>query len=78
MLETVRQYALDRLRDSADEAQWRGRHLAYFVATAEEFLQACRRAYTVILKPRAPQNGQPLAGPLARLHITQCLAAALG
>jgi len=37
MLETVRQYALDRLRDSGEEARWRGCHLAYFVALAEEF-----------------------------------------
>src|SRR6266446_1537417 len=37
MLETVRQYALDRLRDSGEESQWRGSHLAHFVALAEEF-----------------------------------------
>jgi non-specific serine/threonine protein kinase len=37
MLETVRQYALDRLRDSGEEAQWRGSHLACFVTLAEEF-----------------------------------------
>jgi non-specific serine/threonine protein kinase len=37
MLETVRQYALDRLRDSGEEAQWRGAHLACFVALASEF-----------------------------------------
>jgi predicted ATPase/DNA-binding winged helix-turn-helix (wHTH) protein len=37
MLETVRQYALDRLRDSGEEAQWRGSHLACFVALGEEF-----------------------------------------
>jgi non-specific serine/threonine protein kinase len=35
MLETVRQYALDRLRDSGEEAHWRGCHLAYCVALAE-------------------------------------------
>ena len=40
MLETVRQYALDRLRDSGEEAQWRGVHLACFVALGEEFLEA--------------------------------------
>src|ERR1700747_3816044 len=37
MLETVRQYALDRLRDSGEEAPWRGSHLACFVSLAEEF-----------------------------------------
>jgi predicted ATPase len=37
MLETVRQYALDRLRESGEEAQWRGSHLACFVALGEEF-----------------------------------------
>jgi predicted ATPase len=37
ILETVRQYALDRLHDSGEEAQWRGSHLACFVALAEEF-----------------------------------------
>ncbi len=36
LLETVRQYARDRLRESDEEAQWRGRHLAYFLALAEE------------------------------------------
>src|SRR6266550_411056 len=36
-LETVRQYARDRLRDNGEEAQWRGSHLACFVALAEEF-----------------------------------------
>src|SRR6266567_1788759 len=37
MLDTVRQYALDRLRDSGEEGQWRGSHLAHFVTLAEEF-----------------------------------------
>ena len=37
MLETVRQYALDRLCDSGEESLWRGSHLACFVALAEEF-----------------------------------------
>jgi len=37
MLETVRQYALDRLRESGEEGQWRGSHLGHFVTLAEEF-----------------------------------------
>src|SRR6185295_3532888 len=37
MLETVRQYALDRLCDSGEEGRWRGSHLGHFVALAEEF-----------------------------------------
>src|SRR5207237_590419 len=36
MLETVRQYALERLQESGDEAQWRERHLAYFLQVAEQ------------------------------------------
>jgi len=36
MLETVRQYALDRLRESGEEAQWRARHLSCFLALAEK------------------------------------------
>jgi predicted ATPase/class 3 adenylate cyclase/predicted negative regulator of RcsB-dependent stress response len=36
LLETVRQYARDRLRESGDEARWQGRHLAYFLQVAEE------------------------------------------
>jgi non-specific serine/threonine protein kinase len=36
MLETVRQYARDRLLETGDEEQWRDRHLAYFLALAEE------------------------------------------
>jgi predicted ATPase len=36
LLETVRQYALERLREGGEEAQWRGRHLAHFVAVTEE------------------------------------------
>jgi non-specific serine/threonine protein kinase len=39
MLETVRQYALDRLRDSGEESRWRGSHLACFVALGEEFFE---------------------------------------
>jgi non-specific serine/threonine protein kinase len=35
MLETIRQYALDRLREAGEEAQWRDRHLACFLALAE-------------------------------------------
>ncbi|MEP6943095.1 MAG: tetratricopeptide repeat protein [Betaproteobacteria bacterium] len=35
LLETVRQYARDRLLERGDGAQWRDRHLAYFVAAAE-------------------------------------------
>jgi non-specific serine/threonine protein kinase len=38
ILETVRQYALDRLRDGGEEARWRGLHLACFVAFSEEFI----------------------------------------
>ena len=37
MLETMRQYARDRLRESGAESRWRERHLAYLVALAEEF-----------------------------------------
>jgi non-specific serine/threonine protein kinase len=37
MLETLRQYAVDRLRESGEEGQWRGSHLAHFVTLAEEF-----------------------------------------
>jgi len=33
MLETVRQYALDRLRDSGEESQWRGSHLGLLLRT---------------------------------------------
>ena len=36
MLETVRQYARDRLLESGDGAAYRDRHLAYFLAWAEE------------------------------------------
>ncbi len=36
MLETVRQYAQSRLQDSREEKQLRTRHLAFFVAFAEE------------------------------------------
>jgi non-specific serine/threonine protein kinase len=37
MLETVRQYAAERLRKEGEEATWRGRHLAWSAALAEEF-----------------------------------------
>jgi predicted ATPase len=37
MLETVRQYALDRLRERAEGAQWRARHLACYLSLAENF-----------------------------------------
>jgi non-specific serine/threonine protein kinase len=36
LLETVRHYALERLREHDEEARWRSRHLAYFLALAEE------------------------------------------
>jgi non-specific serine/threonine protein kinase len=36
MLETVRQYARDRLVESGEGERWRDRHLAYFLALAEE------------------------------------------
>jgi non-specific serine/threonine protein kinase len=36
ILETVRQYAEDRLRESGEEARWRDRHLDCFLALAEE------------------------------------------
>jgi non-specific serine/threonine protein kinase len=36
MLETVRQYARDRLQEGGADAPWRGRHLAYFLALAED------------------------------------------
>jgi non-specific serine/threonine protein kinase len=36
MLETIRQYALDRLRETGEEAQWRHRHFAWVLALAEQ------------------------------------------
>jgi non-specific serine/threonine protein kinase len=36
MLETVHRYADARLREAQDDVDWRARHLAYFVALAEE------------------------------------------
>ena len=36
MLETVRQYARDRLMESGEGERWRERHLAYFLAVAEQ------------------------------------------
>jgi predicted ATPase/DNA-binding winged helix-turn-helix (wHTH) protein len=36
LLETVRQYAWERLRRDGEEPAWQGRHLAYFIALAEE------------------------------------------
>jgi predicted ATPase/DNA-binding winged helix-turn-helix (wHTH) protein/Tfp pilus assembly protein PilF len=36
LLETVRQYARDQLREGGDVTQWRSRHLAHFIAVAEE------------------------------------------
>ncbi len=35
LLETVRQYARDRLMETGDEATWRNRHLSHFVDLAE-------------------------------------------
>ena len=36
MLETIRQYALDRLRETGEEVTWRNRHFAWVLALAEE------------------------------------------
>jgi non-specific serine/threonine protein kinase len=36
MLETMRQYALDRLHEADEEARWRSRHFAWVLALAEE------------------------------------------
>src|SRR5262249_32268885 len=36
LLETVRQYARDRLLEAGEGEQWRDRHLAYFTALGEE------------------------------------------
>ena len=36
LLETVRQYAWDRMRERGEQAQWQQRHLAYFLSLAEE------------------------------------------
>ena len=36
LLETMRAYARERLRESGEEAEWQNRHLGYFVALAEE------------------------------------------
>jgi predicted ATPase/DNA-binding winged helix-turn-helix (wHTH) protein len=36
MLETIRQYARDRLHETGEETQWRGRHFAWVLALAEE------------------------------------------
>jgi non-specific serine/threonine protein kinase len=38
MLETVRQYAVDRLRETGEQSQWQDRHLTSFLALAEKSL----------------------------------------
>jgi non-specific serine/threonine protein kinase len=40
MLETIRQYALDRLCEANEEVLWRNRHFAWVLALAEESFQA--------------------------------------
>src|SRR6266496_2842500 len=42
MLETIRQYALDRLRETDEEVTWRSRHFACYLALAEESFQPLR------------------------------------
>ncbi|HWZ69960.1 MAG TPA: winged helix-turn-helix domain-containing protein [Casimicrobiaceae bacterium] len=42
MLETIRQYALDRLREAGEEAQWRNRHFACFLAFADASFEPLR------------------------------------
>jgi non-specific serine/threonine protein kinase len=42
MLETIRQYALSRLDETDEEAQWRNRHFAWVLALAEESFQPLR------------------------------------
>jgi predicted ATPase/DNA-binding winged helix-turn-helix (wHTH) protein len=42
MLETIRQYALDRLRETGEEARWRNRHFVCFLALAEESFEPLR------------------------------------
>jgi len=44
LLETLREYGRERLRQSAVEEHWRDRHLAYVVALAEEALTHLRSA----------------------------------
>jgi predicted ATPase/class 3 adenylate cyclase len=44
LLETLREYGRDRLRESGIEERWRGRHLAYFVTLAEEAVPQLRGA----------------------------------
>jgi non-specific serine/threonine protein kinase len=36
LLETIRRYALDRLRETGEEARWRNRHFAWVLELAEE------------------------------------------
>ena len=42
ILETIRQYALDRLREAGEEAQWRNRHFACFLAFVEASFEPLR------------------------------------
>jgi len=42
MLETIRQYAFDRLRQAGEEAQWRNRHFAWVLALAEASFEPLR------------------------------------
>jgi predicted ATPase len=42
MLETIRQYAIDRLREAGEEGQWRNRHFASFLALLEASFEPLR------------------------------------
>jgi non-specific serine/threonine protein kinase len=42
MLETIRQYALDRLREAGEEAQWRNRHFQCLLALADASVEPMR------------------------------------
>ena len=64
LLETVRQYALERLAESGDEARTRDRHLGFYVALAE-------RAGARTRSDRSRTRGAPASMPSARTSCSR-------
>jgi predicted ATPase/DNA-binding winged helix-turn-helix (wHTH) protein len=77
LLETVRQYARDRLSEQQQPAHWRDKHLAYFLAMAEEAEEGIRGAEQTAWLRRLETEHDNLREALA-WSTTPCADVALG
>jgi predicted ATPase/class 3 adenylate cyclase/Tfp pilus assembly protein PilF len=70
LLETLREYGREKLRDGGDEARWRDRHFAHMLSLAQEAAPQLRGANAQVWLDRLELEHDNLRAALAHVHTS--------